>query len=175
MHRLNVYCNHVYEKYNILPIALTICVRSVRAGVCGKFTDGPEADYMKTSPSDSWAKDHVIMTSSTITGYFEKHGRNSSDRNLSPLAALGYVLMEQKCSIFGLQYKEDPTVMLMYAVAKEALDHSIQDHESTVDTLVSMAKETQNQFKRILKRRTILGKGPKLGERRNLIYGNMPA
>ncbi|KAI9366529.1 hypothetical protein BD770DRAFT_376417 [Pilaira anomala] len=43
--------------------------------------------------------------------------------------------MEQKFSLFGLQYKEGPTVILLYKTAKEALDHQIQNHEATVDTL----------------------------------------
>ncbi|KAL7321355.1 hypothetical protein PS15m_001131 [Mucor circinelloides] len=78
---------------------------------------------------------------------------NSSINNaepLPPLLALGYVFMEQKCSLFGLQYKEDPTVILLYRIAKEALDHHLQDHQSTVDSLVDVTKETQKQFKRIL-------------------------
>ncbi|KAL9547418.1 hypothetical protein PS6_007156 [Mucor atramentarius] len=65
---------------------------------------------------------------------------NSSINNaepLPPLLALGY-------------YKEDPTVILLYRIAKEALDHHLQDHQSTVDSLVDVTKETQKQFKRIL-------------------------
>ncbi|KAG2237225.1 hypothetical protein INT48_006629 [Thamnidium elegans] len=58
--------------------------------------------------------------------------------------------MEQKCSLFGLQYKEDPTVILLYKIAKEALEHQIQNHEATVDTLLDVATETQKQFKRII-------------------------
>ncbi|KAI7858198.1 hypothetical protein BDC45DRAFT_434513, partial [Circinella umbellata] len=69
---------------------------------------------------------------------------------LPPLAAVGYVLIEQKCSLFGLEYKKDPTVILLYQIAKEALDHQIQDHNSTVERLIDVATETKKQFKRIL-------------------------
>ncbi|KAI9365236.1 hypothetical protein BD770DRAFT_378087 [Pilaira anomala] len=74
----------------------------------------------------------------------------TSHTPLPPLAAVGYVLIEQKCSLFGLEYKKDPTVILLYQIAKEALDHQIQDHNSTVERLIDVATETKKQFKRIL-------------------------
>ncbi|KAG2222997.1 hypothetical protein INT45_012296 [Circinella minor] len=69
------------------------------------------------------------------------HDTNNSSNNndpkpLHPLAAVGYVLMEQKCSLFEIEYKEDPTVMLLYTIAKDALENHIRDHQSTVNTLV---------------------------------------
>ncbi|KAI8148893.1 hypothetical protein BJV82DRAFT_589995 [Fennellomyces sp. T-0311] len=164
LHRLTAYCNHVYEKFHTEPVAVTICIKSIRAEIRNKFIDCPEARYLKRLPCDFWANNHFIMTPETITAYLDDRSRNGASSSddvdtsssnhapepLPPMAALAYVLIEQKCSIFGLQYKEDPTVMLMYKVASEALDHNIQDHQSTVDTLMNVATETQNQFKRIL-------------------------
>lgn len=61
-----------------------------------------------------------------------------------------YVLMEQKCSLFNSDFKENPAVIFLYKVAKEALDHYIKDHESTVNTLLDISTETDKQFKRVL-------------------------
>ncbi|CAO3645596.1 unnamed protein product [Mucor fragilis] len=80
----------------------------------------------------------------------KKNNNNINSMSLPPLAAVGYVLMEQKCSLFGLQYKEDPTVVLLYQIAKEALQHQIQDRNSTVERLIKVATKTKKQFKRIL-------------------------
>ena len=49
------------------------------------------------------------------------------------------------------QYKKDPTVILLYSVAKYALDHGIKTRTATtVDVLVDVASQTQKQFKRII-------------------------
>ncbi|KAI9365898.1 hypothetical protein BD770DRAFT_377499 [Pilaira anomala] len=200
IHRLNKYCNYVYDKYNNFePIAFTICIKNIREEICSMFSDTHKASYLKKLPSRFWAKEHLIMTPATIANYIHSNendeddsdsdgdsdgntnstnnsvnvndnvnNSNTSNSNTSntstsntnttstnshflpPLVALGYVLMEQKCSLFGLQYKEDPTVILLYKIAKEALEHQIQNHEATVDTLLEVATETQKQFKRII-------------------------
>lgn len=79
-----------------------------------------------------------------------KNDISINSKPLPPLAAVGYVLIEQKCSLFRLEYKKDPTVILLYKIAKEALDHQIQDHNLTVERLIDVATETKKQFKRIL-------------------------
>ncbi|KAI7887270.1 uncharacterized protein EV154DRAFT_484989 [Mucor mucedo] len=118
IHRLNQYCSNMYDEYcNIEPVVLTICIKSTRAELCKSNHNDPN-----TNDPNS----------------IDPYSNNSSINNaepLPPLLALSYVLMEQKCSLFGLQYKEDLTVILIYRIAKEALDHHLQDHQSTVDSL----------------------------------------
>lgn len=58
-----------------------------------------------------------------------------NSKPLPSLTALGYVLMG---SLFGLEYKEDSTVMLLYNIANEALDHNY-----TVEILIDIATETK--------------------------------
>ena len=105
---LNVYCNHICEKYKTEPIAITICIRSVRGEISEKFINSFVAPYCKTLPCGLRAKKHLIMTPRIMKDYLEKYGYESSNSNdaddpLPPLAALAYVLMEQKCSMIGLR------------------------------------------------------------------------
>ncbi|KAI8646782.1 hypothetical protein BD408DRAFT_409724 [Parasitella parasitica] len=129
------------------------------------FYNSSKASYFKQIPCNFWARKHSIMTPKTIADYISNHDNDDTNndnnedsinendtsinsRPLPPLAAVGYVLMEQRCSLFGLEYKENPTVILLYKIAKEALDYKIQDHNSTVERLIDVATETKNQFKR---------------------------
>lgn len=51
MHRLSKYCNNIYDKNNnIEPIALTICIKNVRAEISHMFYDSRKASYLKQLP-----------------------------------------------------------------------------------------------------------------------------
>lgn len=72
-------------------------------------------------------------TTNAAPNLYKITNTNINGHSLPPLIAIGYVLMEQNCSLFGLQYKDDPTVILLYEIVKEALDHQIQNHKAAVD------------------------------------------
>ncbi|KAI9339840.1 hypothetical protein BD770DRAFT_330854 [Pilaira anomala] len=44
----------------------------------------------------------------------------------------------------------DPTVKLVYAIAKKALDYQIWEDEKKEDVLIDVCDNTNNQFKRIM-------------------------
>ncbi|KAI9363330.1 hypothetical protein BD770DRAFT_424994 [Pilaira anomala] len=77
------------------------------------------------------ARGHSSIASKTIADYVDNHNtKDSNNENyttinskpLPSLAAVRYDLIEQKCSLLGLEHREDPTVvLLLYEVAKEAL------------------------------------------------------
>ncbi|KAG0191417.1 hypothetical protein DFQ28_000240 [Apophysomyces sp. BC1034] len=94
-------------------------------------------------PYDYWAEQHFIMMPYTIEDHLSEP--------LHPLVALEYVFMKQQCFLLGLGHKNDPTVKLLYSVAKEALDCEVHLHEATVDMLANVCTQTQKQFKQILK------------------------
>ncbi|KAI7854995.1 hypothetical protein BDC45DRAFT_440047, partial [Circinella umbellata] len=148
MHRLSKYCHHIYDNYHQEPVALVICINNTQVELCKKFTDTQKGLFLKKLPSDFWAKDCFIMTPSTVKQYYDH--QNDDDNHLPPLLALGYVLMEEKCSVLGLQYKDDPTVMMLYATAKKVLNHQIQNHKSIVDILIQTNTVTNRKFKRII-------------------------
>lgn len=115
MHRLQKYCNHVYETFdNIKPIALTICVKSIREVFTKDYYDTEKGEFFKQLPSQYWAQQHLILTPSTIANHLHEP--------LHPMVALEYVFSEQQCSLLGLEYRDDPTVKLCYRIAKQTVD-----------------------------------------------------
>lgn len=143
IHRLQKYCNHIYENHNnIEPIALTFCIKMTRTEIAKDFQNTDKGPFLKKLPSDYWASQHLIMTPSTVDGHLNEP--------LDPLAALEYVFMKQKCSLLGLELRNDATVKQLYLVAKEVLDREVRPHEATVVVLADVCAQTQKQFKRIL-------------------------
>lgn len=148
IHRLNKYCNHIIDQYNVTPICLTICIKSIRHELSRDFIDSTKSAILKKLASDYWAKEHLVMTPDTIMNHIEQI--RATQEPLHPLVALGYVLTQQKCSLLGLhEYREDPHVILLYKIAKEVIEQDIQEHEATVDVLMNVTTVTHKQFKRI--------------------------
>lgn len=142
MHRLQKYCNHVYETFNIKPIALTICVKSIREVFTNDYYDTEKGEFFKQLPCQYWAQQHLILTPSTIANHLHEP--------LHPMVALEYVFTEQQCSLIGLEYRDDPTVKLLYAIAKQTIDHEIRIHDATIDVFMDVCNQTKTQFERII-------------------------
>ena len=135
IHRLQKYCSHVFESYNIQPIALTLCVNQIRKEIVQDFTDSHHGKFIQSLPCKYWAKENFMMTSGTIEGCLKCP--------MDPLVAMEYVFTQQKCYLFGLELKDDPTVSMLYLIAKEVLNKQIRIHEGTVDVLVDVCNQTQ--------------------------------
>ena len=58
--------------------------------------------------------------------------------------------MEQKCWLLNLKYKDDPTVIQLYTIAKNSLEYQIQNRTSAVDVLIDSNMTLDKQFKRII-------------------------
>ncbi|KAI9354665.1 hypothetical protein BD770DRAFT_412049 [Pilaira anomala] len=98
---LTKYYNHVYETFdNIKPIALTICVKSIREVFTKDYYDTEKGEFFKELPCQYWAHQHLILTPLTIVNHLHKP--------LHPMVALGYVFTEHQCSLIGLEYRDDP-------------------------------------------------------------------
>jgi hypothetical protein len=117
-------------------------VKNIRSELVNDYQESEKGLFLKKLPSNYWASQHLIMTPSTVEDYLNEP--------LNPLVALEYVIMKQKCSLLSLEKREDPTVKLLYLVAKEVLDRQILPEEATIDVLTNVCSETQKQFKRIL-------------------------
>ncbi|KAI9485772.1 MAG: hypothetical protein EXX96DRAFT_472750, partial [Benjaminiella poitrasii] len=66
---------------------------------------------------------------------------------LSPIVALVYVMIKQESSLLSLEHRYDATVKMLYAIAKETLDHKIQNKEKTVEVLLNVWKIIQYNIK----------------------------
>ncbi|KAI7902933.1 uncharacterized protein BX663DRAFT_508910 [Cokeromyces recurvatus] len=140
--RLIKYCSHVIDTYQVEPVALTICVNSVRKEVKNKLQETNKATYMKKLASDDWAQAHYFISEETI--------RSSLEAPLSPMVALSYVMIKQQVSIIGLEHRNDPTVQMLYSIAKEVLDHQIHKEEKIIDVLLNVCHNNRDQYKRII-------------------------
>lgn len=59
-------------------------------------------------------------------------------------------MIKQEISLLGLEHRDDATVKMLYAIAKESLDHEIHNEEKTVEVLLNVCKDNSIQYKRIL-------------------------
>ncbi|CEG80176.1 hypothetical protein RMATCC62417_14546 [Rhizopus microsporus] len=67
------------------------------------------------------------------------------------MVALGYVLTKQEVSLLSLEYKDDPTVQILYDISRVALEHEIRDEERTVEVLLNICENNWNHYRRIIK------------------------
>ncbi|KAI9262313.1 hypothetical protein BDA99DRAFT_438716, partial [Phascolomyces articulosus] len=136
MYRLQQYCANVYN--NIMLTSTTnMEYNQLQLHSVSKMS------YIKMLPSKYYATKHYIMTPASVDNTL---GSPSSSHS-SPL---GYVLTKQEPSIQALEYKHDVTVQLLYTIAKNVLKNEIRKEEETVDVLVDVCRETQQQLKRIM-------------------------
>ncbi|KAI9244667.1 hypothetical protein BDA99DRAFT_610062 [Phascolomyces articulosus] len=102
----------------------------------------------RSTPNENDDDGEGVVDNNDNTLNQDQDGANNSVPSpLSPLVALGYMLMEQKGSLSGLQrYKCNPTILLLSKIVKQyTLDHDIK-----IQGLVDIATQTRDQFKRIL-------------------------
>lgn len=145
VHRMQQYCGNIYQRYNLDPIVLTFCIKSICSEYSNDFQDTSKSLSMKLLPCKYYAKSHYVLTPTTI----KISSNNNSKNSLEPIAAVQYVLCQQKCSIQSLEYRDDDTVQLLYTIAQHALVNNIQKEDKAVDVLVDVCRETNKQFKRI--------------------------
>ncbi|KAG1150460.1 hypothetical protein G6F37_002195 [Rhizopus arrhizus] len=143
LRRLMKYCGHIIDKYQVEPIALTICTNAVRKKVTSMLEETTRAPFMKKLPSYSWAQNHFFISEATIASFLDT-------TPLPPIVALAYVMIKQEISLLGLEHRDDATVKMLYAIAKESLDHEIHNEEKTVEVLLNVCKDNSIQYKRIL-------------------------
>lgn len=140
--RLIKYCGHIFDKYQVEPIALTICINTARREITKKLTETDKAPFIKRLPSDEWAQAHYFINETTIA--------SSLQTPLLPMVALAYVLTKQQVSLLSLEHRNDPTVQILYSIMKETLDHEVHNEETTVNVLLNVCNNNRDQFKRIL-------------------------
>ncbi|CAO3702546.1 unnamed protein product [Rhizopus stolonifer] len=66
---------------------------------------------------------------------------------LPSIVALAYVMTKQEISLLGLEHRDDSTVKMLYAIAKETLDHEIHNEEKTVEVLLNVCRDNPYNIK----------------------------
>jgi hypothetical protein len=60
-----------------------------------------------------------------------------------------------------LEYRVDATVQMLYDISRVALEHEIRDEEKTVEVLLNVCENNQDQYKRIIEAIEEDGNDPK--------------
>ncbi|KAI9305808.1 hypothetical protein BJ944DRAFT_230056 [Cunninghamella echinulata] len=103
----------------------------------------PSLQALYSTPSATIGdKENLFLNEATIS--------ESLQVPLSPMVALGYILIKQAVSIFDLEYKDDPTVHMLYEIAHSSHDNEIHNEEKTMDVLMTLCRNHCDRYKRIL-------------------------
>ena len=97
---------------------------------------------MKTIPVDNWAYAHYVLTKDTIASYL-------NPTPMHEMVALGHFLTSQKPSLLSIEYKKDPTIIILYSIARDAEECIISKEEKTIDIFFDVCNNTQKQFEKI--------------------------
>jgi hypothetical protein len=114
LQRLMKYCEHIIDKHQVEPIALTICINAVRKEVTSMLEETTRAPFMRKLPSYDWTQDHFFISEAMIASFLDT-------TPLPPIVALAYVMIKQEISLLGLEHRDDATVKMLYAIAKKNL------------------------------------------------------
>lgn len=69
---------------------------------------------------------------------------------LPPLAATAHFFSSKKLSLLVSEYRDDPTLQTLYAIAKEQTVTKVATEKSTYEVLLEVCNQTNLQFKKIL-------------------------
>jgi hypothetical protein len=69
---------------------------------------------------------------------------------LPPLAAIAHLFSSKKLSLLASEYRDDPTLQTIYAIAKKQTVTKVAAEQSTSEVLLEVCNQTNFQFKKIL-------------------------
>ncbi|KAG2218849.1 hypothetical protein INT45_011273 [Circinella minor] len=141
--RVIKYCRHLCEEYDVEPIVVIFSIHPIPPQISNTLDNTDKASYMKILQSEHWAQAAYFLDPKTIA-------ESLLETPLSPLVAIEYVFNNQKQPLYKLEKKDDPIVKLLYAISKKALDNKISTVEKTMDILLDVCNNTEQQFKRII-------------------------
>lgn len=153
--RLIRYCTYVYGRYKVLPVVFVVVVKwfSSIAFETEFVTDN--SAYLFETEYKHWAKKCYFISAKSIKEHVKQTPMNQ-------LVALGYFMTKQSRCSLSLDYSSDPTVRLLYFLAREIvlkegiaenetinsiqqiLEKIIDNSEITTETVNSCAKEGLN-------------------------------
>lgn len=137
------YCISLKEEYGVLPIMLIFSIKGfANERLKSRFTNTNNS-YLDDVSCDFWAQKCQIISPNSI----ENHLLQTP---LNPLVALEYFLSQQKRSILSMNKKKDPTIQLMYQVAKEKFENGCQVEEEKLVVIKDLCFKARRQFQKIL-------------------------
>ncbi|KAI7904806.1 uncharacterized protein BX663DRAFT_431337 [Cokeromyces recurvatus] len=138
--RLIEYCLMIRKQHPILPVVVVFCIHNTSQEFKDLTYDCKELPFSKRVYCHGWARDCYFISESTISAYLDQ-------QPLHPLAALGHFFTEQKLSILGTVKKEDPTIKLLYEIAKRIFENEAANEDARQDALNLICNKASAQFK----------------------------
>lgn len=136
------YCISLKEEYGVQPIMLIFSIKGFANERLKSRFINTNNFYLDDVSCGFWAQKCQIISPNSI----ENHLLQTP---LNPLVALEHFLSQQKRSILSMDKKEDPTIQLMYQVAKEKFENECQVEEE-LEVIKDLCFKARQQFQKIL-------------------------
>ncbi|KAI9258622.1 hypothetical protein EDC94DRAFT_521559 [Helicostylum pulchrum] len=142
---------------NVIDMIVTTVVgknsRSLYTSKPTEWPNGTKSDIVYTAPVTSselppvlieyWAEKCYILDQNTFM-------EATKTVPLPPLAAIAHFFSSKKLSLLASEYRDDPTLQTLYAIAKEQTVTKVAAEQSTSEVLLEVCNQTNLQFKKIL-------------------------
>ncbi|SAM03685.1 hypothetical protein [Absidia glauca] len=129
MQRLVRYSHNVIQVYEAYPIIIVFCVdRLSPASMINRFKPSTLNPWMLSTLScEWWAKNCYLVSKETLSF--------APENEMTPLLALTKFLLEQSPSLYGHSTPEDPTILMLYSIAKTCCNVKTNSEEQLVDVV----------------------------------------
>ncbi|RCH88251.1 hypothetical protein CU098_009168 [Rhizopus stolonifer] len=140
--RLLGYSLFAKKEYKAKPIVVVFGTYATRNEISSDF-EVTSFSFMKQIPCKYWAEKCYILDQNTFM-------EATKTVPLPPLAAIAYFFSSKKLSLLASEYRDDPTLQTLYAIAKEQTVTKVAAEQSTSEVLLEVCNQTNLQFKKIL-------------------------
>ncbi|KAI8047340.1 hypothetical protein BDF21DRAFT_352390, partial [Thamnidium elegans] len=141
--RVIKYCLSLKEEHGVLPVMLIISVKGFTNKDFLSQLVNNNNHYLDTIPCQFWAKECYCLSSKSIEYHL-------SQNPLNPLVAIGHFFTQQKKSILFIDKKFDPSIKLLYKIAKEKFENECQVEEEKLEVIKDLSYKAKKQFQKIL-------------------------
>jgi hypothetical protein len=102
-----------------------------------------DQDYLNILECGFWAKKYQVLSATSIESHLK-------EEPLQKLVALGYFFMQQKRCILSLDKKYDPTIQLLYQIAKDKVEDECSVEEEKLAVIQDLCHKGKIQFRKII-------------------------
>lgn len=140
--RLIGYSLFAKKEYKAKPIVVVFGTYATRNEINSDFEE-TSFSFMKQIPCKYWAEKCYILDQNTIM-------EATKTVPLPPLVAIAHFFSSKKLSLLASEYRDDPTLQTLYAIAKEQTVTKVSAEQSASEVLIEVCNQTNLQFKKIL-------------------------
>ncbi|CEP09569.1 hypothetical protein [Parasitella parasitica] len=126
--RLLGYSLFVKKEYKAKPIVLVFGTYAIGNEISSDFEE-TSFSFMKQIPCKYWAEKCYIPDQNTIM-------EATKTVPLPPLVAIAHFFFSKKLSLLASEYRDDPTLQTLYAIAKEQTVAKVAAEQSTSEVLL---------------------------------------